>query len=82
VRPVTVDGHHVAADATEVKHEWFDPARSTADFVVLFPGSPGYPGFTDRRAVLATFGKPARTYHVGAYTILWWNRNLLADLGH
>ena len=32
------------------------------------------------RAVLATFGKPARTYHVGSYTILVWNRNLLREL--
>ena len=29
-----------------------------------------YPG----AAVLATFGKPARTYHVGPYTVLVWNR--------
>jgi len=80
VRPVTVNGGHVAPDITEIKDVWFDPARSTADFVVLFPGRPGYPGFTDREAVLATFGKPARTYRVGAYTILWWRKNLLGDL--
>jgi hypothetical protein len=48
--------------------------------VLLFPGSPGYPGFTDRGAVLATFGKPARSYQAGVYTILWWKRNLLTDL--
>jgi hypothetical protein len=30
--------------------------------------------------VLATFGKPARTYHVGSYTILVWNSNLLSEL--
>jgi len=41
------------------------------------PGLAGYPGFTQERAVLATFGQPARTYHVGSYTILMWNRNLL-----
>jgi hypothetical protein len=80
VRPLIITGRHVSADTGEVKQEWFDPARSTADFVVLFPGSPGYPGFTDRQAVLATFGKPARTYHVGRYTILWWHRNLLTEL--
>jgi hypothetical protein len=80
VRPVTVNGGRVAPDNAEDRDEWFDPARSTADFVVLFPGSPGYPGFTDTRAVLATFGKPARTYQVGIYTILWWHKNLLTDL--
>jgi hypothetical protein len=59
---------------------WYDPARHTANFVVLFPGVPGYPGFTDTGAVLATFGTPARTYHVGSYTVLVWNRNLLSEL--
>jgi hypothetical protein len=47
---------------------------------VLFPGISGYPRFTDRQAVVATFGKPSRTYHVGQYTILWWPKNLLAGL--
>ncbi len=37
-------------------------------------------GFTQERAVLATFGKPARTYRVGSYTVLVWNTNLLSDL--
>jgi hypothetical protein len=40
----------------------------------------GYPGFSSERAVLATFGQPARTYRVGSYTILVWNRNLLREL--
>ena len=48
---------------------------------MLSPGVAGYPGFTLERAVLATFGKPARTYHVGSYTILFWNENLLGKLG-
>jgi hypothetical protein len=47
---------------------------------VLFPGVAGYPGFTQQRAVLTTFGQPERTYHVGAYTVLVWNRNLLREL--
>jgi len=48
-----------------------------ANFVVLFPGVGEYAGFTDEPAVLATFGKPARTYHVGSYLVLVWNKNLL-----
>jgi len=43
-------------------------------------GGAGYPGFTQERAVLATFGKPERSYHVGSYTVLVWNGNLLSDL--
>ena len=80
VRPVTVIGGRVVPAASEVKASWYDPKRSTADFVVLFPGTGGYPGFTQRQAVLATFGEPARSYRVGRYTILYWHRNLLTGL--
>ncbi len=59
---------------------WFDPASSSADFLVLFPGIDGFPGFTGRAQALATFGEPARVYHVGRYTILYWHKNLLAEL--
>jgi hypothetical protein len=87
VRSVTVTDGRVVSTPNNMKAVWFDPAESRADFVVLFPGVPAdlgvpaYPGFTDRQAVLATFGKPSRTYHVGQYTILWWPKNLLPDVG-
>jgi hypothetical protein len=87
VRAVTSANGRIAPAPGNTKSVWFDPARSRVDFVVLgpgvpgAPGDPGYPGFTDRQAVLATFGKPSRTYHVGQYTILWWPKNLLADVG-
>ena len=64
----------------EGKAEWYDPRRNTASFVVLFPGVAEYGGFTEEWAVLATFGKPAHTYHVGAYTVLVWDKNLLREL--
>jgi hypothetical protein len=79
VRPLRVaDGRLVPAHNTQAA--WYDPARSTADFVVLCPGAGAYPGFNDRRLVLATFGEPARTYHAGPYTILFWHKNLLTSL--
>jgi hypothetical protein len=87
VRPVTITDGRIAPNVSQIRNDWFNPARSRVDFVVLstaipgVPGVPGYPGFTDRQAVLATFGKPSRTYHVGQYTILWWPRNLLPDVG-
>ena len=81
IRQVKTHDGRLIASAYEAKADWYDPHRYSADFVVLFPGAGRYPGFTDERAVLATFGKPARTYHVGAYTILVWNRNLLTELG-
>jgi hypothetical protein len=87
VRSTAITDGRVAPTPANTKSVWFDPARSRVDFVVLgpsvpgAPGDPGYPGLTDRQAVLATFGKPSRTYHVGQYTILWWPKNLLADVG-
>jgi hypothetical protein len=80
IRAVLVEHGRIAPVAANIKTGWFDPARSSADFVVLAPAISGYPGFTDRKAVIATFGAPARTYHVGPYTILQWRKNLLADM--
>ena len=80
VRPVTITDGRVAPTGGEVRAEWFNPGLSLVDFVVLFPGISGYPGFSDQRAVLATFGKPGRVYRVGLYTILWWPKNLLSDM--
>jgi len=80
VRLVETDGGRVIQRGSNLNAAWYDPARSSADFVVLFPGIDGFPGFTSRKEVLATFGKPARTYHVGRYTILYWHKNLLTDL--
>jgi hypothetical protein len=80
IRTVSVAGGRLAASHMESNAQWYDPRRATANFVVLFPGVPGYGGFTNERAVLATFGRPARTYHVGSYTVLTWDRNLLSEL--
>ena len=73
-------GTRLAAAPYESRAVWYDPAHSTANFVVLFRGIPGFPGFTDARGVLKSFGPPARTYQVGPYRVLVWNRNLLAEL--
>jgi len=81
IRAVTQSGGRLAPVLRESKAQWYDPERGTANFVVLFPGVPGYPGFTQVQAVLATFGRPARTYHVGSYTVLVWNGDLLGRLG-
>jgi hypothetical protein len=79
IRPLTIaSGTLKPTDNTE--QAWYDPAESSADFVVLFPGIQGYPGFTSSGKILASLGKPARTYHVGRYTILYWHKNLLTEL--
>jgi hypothetical protein len=81
IRQLSSSNGRLIPDAWESKAAWYDPRRSSANFVVLVPGTNEYPGFTDKRAVLATFGRPARSYRVGSYQVLVWNRNLLADLG-
>jgi hypothetical protein len=79
IRPLTIaSGNLKPTDNTN--DTWYDPAKSSADFVVLSPGIQGYPGFTSRSKILATFGPPARTYQVGPYTILYWHKNLLTQL--
>jgi hypothetical protein len=81
IRQVKPYAGRLVPSTYESKADWYDPDRNSANFVVLSPGVvAGYPGFSPERAVLATFGKPARTYHVGSYTILVWNSNLLSEL--
>ena len=59
--------------------QWYDPRTQSANFVVL-GGPPRFSGLTGKSLVLATFGPPARSSHVGTYEVLVWNKNLLADL--
>ena len=81
IRPVVVTpGGRLLPSNVESDWAWYSPARNSADFVVLSRGVPGYPGFTSKRAVLATFGPPAHTYHFGIYTVLIWHKNLLSEL--
>jgi hypothetical protein len=80
VRPVSVSGGRVVPAAGEVRGDWFAASANAAHYVVLFPGVPGYPGFTDRDAVTATFGRPARVYHVGRYQVWYWRANLLSSI--
>jgi hypothetical protein len=80
IRTVSAHAGRIGPDEYEAKASWYDPARSSANFVVLFPGIPGYPGFTVATAVLNTFGPSARSYRVGRYTVLVWHKNLLRDL--
>ena len=59
---------------------WFDPQLHYANFVVNT-------GADQPRAIIPSgdlrqaFGPPAKVYHDGPYTILVWNKNLLAGLG-
>ena len=80
IRLVTPAGGRLTRGTLETNAAWYDPRRSRATFVVLAPSVAEYPGFTSVSPVLATFGRPAHTYHVGPYQVLVWNKNLLSQL--
>jgi hypothetical protein len=80
IRAVSPAGDRLVRGVLESDSAWYNPARNSANFVVISPGYPGYPGFSATKAAVATFGQPARTYHVGHDRVLVWNYNLLTRL--
>jgi hypothetical protein len=52
-----------------------DPATHTANFIVVGPDR-----IVPAKLALQMFGKPAQTYHFELYTIMVWNKNLIAEL--
>jgi hypothetical protein len=80
IRQLTVARGRVIRYEWESAAAWYDPRQASANFVVLYPATGAYPGFTDRSAVVATFGPPAHTYRIGAYQVLVWRKNLLRKL--
>jgi hypothetical protein len=69
-----------APDAYQSKASWYARRLHYADFVVstTVDGSVQevpYP------IAVADFGRPVRIYHLRDYTIMIWDKNLLADLG-
>ena len=54
--------------------------------MLLFAGQPGFAGqagltpFDPAAQIIATFGRPARAYRLGRYTVLVWRQNLLRRL--
>jgi hypothetical protein len=61
------------------KASWFDPATNYANFVVNTTVD-GPTVVIPQQEIIAAFGQPARTYVYGPYTIMVWNKNLLAEL--
>jgi hypothetical protein len=59
---------------------WYDPKLHYANFIVL-DSLPGFFNHWEPRALIKKyFGRPARTYHTGPYTVLVWDRNLLDSI--
>ena len=59
---------------------WYDPQLHYANFVVN-TGADQPKAIIPPRDLSNAFGPPARIYHDGPYTIMVWDKNLLADLG-
>jgi hypothetical protein len=71
-------------DLWESKPSWYDSASYHPTFLVT-DRQPGFFHYWQPNpAALAAYGPPARTYHVGPYTVYVWDKNLLlspADRG-
>ena len=59
---------------------WYDPTLHYANFVVN-TGADKPQVIIPSGDLLKAFGRPAKVYQYGPYTIMVWNKNLLADLG-
>src|SRR5271165_1893380 len=69
-------------DLWEAKGSWYDSGPNRATFLVTDSAPGFFNHWQPSPAALAALGRPARTYHVGPYTVYVWNKNLLAGLGH
>jgi hypothetical protein len=70
----------IGPDLWLAKPEWYDPATQRADFIVL-SSTRGFMNNWEPRALIARyFGRPARVYSFGPYTVMVWDRNLLASV--
>jgi hypothetical protein len=63
----------------EAKGSWYDPASQRATFLVTERGTGYFDHWQPSASALAALGPPARTYQVGPYTVLVWNKNLLSS---
>jgi len=62
------------------KPAWYDPAAQEANFVVL-SNVPGFMNNWEPRALISKyFGRPAHVYDFGPYTVMVWDRNILASI--
>ncbi len=66
-------------DLWEAKASWYDPGAHRATFLVTDSQRGFFNHWMPEPAALAAYGPPARTYHLGPYTILVWDKNLLAQ---
>jgi hypothetical protein len=65
----------------ESKASWYDPRVSYANFILSNSADGNNVSVVPTRDILPFAGPPARIYHYQTFTIMVWNKNLLADLG-
>jgi hypothetical protein len=66
----------VGEDLWLAQPSWYDPALHRADFIVL-SSAPNYLNWQPRALIAKYYGRPARQYQVGSFTVLVWDKNLL-----
>jgi hypothetical protein len=67
-------------DLWMAKADWYNPKRHRANFVIMDSQPGNFSHWEPYLLVKRYFGSPARTYRLGWYTIMVWNRNLLKAL--
>lgn len=80
IRAVTTGRSHLVPYRWESQISWYDPGHQTANFVALTSVPRKDENYAWLAQMTRTFGRPARTYHIGKYTVLVWNYNLLTRL--
>ena len=68
------------ADLWMAKADWYNPKQHRANFVIMDSQPGNFSHWEPYLLVKRYFGPPARTYRLGWYTIMVWNRNLLKAL--
>ena len=61
------------------KPSWYDPAAERASFIVL-DNTRSYLYWEPRAVIAKYFGRPAREYNVGSFTVMVWDKNLLSSI--
>ena len=70
------------ADLWMAKADWYNPKQHRANFVIMDSQPGNFSHWEPYLLVKRYFGTPARTYRLGWYTIMVWNKNLLKALPH
>jgi hypothetical protein len=81
VRQISLNRHWQLVHPTTWgnRSDWYGPAQYRATFIVVDDARPGA-WTAEWWGAVHAFGRPARTLHPDGYTVLVWNRNLLAGI--